>query len=131
MLILYTMYVLIFIFLMIIIGAINFNTKIKYRFFITASILYNGFMGYAVLLIYKIASIYFSNIPKGLLGRYAVPEVEAWFNFGIGLFIVLTYAFCLIPINVYMYNKSNSKAEPYIGISVVSAITGILIYLLT
>ena len=106
MLILYTIYVLIFIFVMLILGQINFNHKYKIRLFIIVSILYNAFMGYAAIIIYRLANIYFSNIPKGLLGIYVVPEVENWFNIFIGTFAVASYLACLIPINIYMCDKS-------------------------
>ncbi len=81
MIIQYIMFVLIYIFAMLIVGQINLNSKEKSDFFVVTSIAYNFFMGYAIIIIYKLANIYFSNEPKGLLGKYMLPEIEYGFNY--------------------------------------------------
>lgn len=126
--IIYIMFILIYIFAMLIIGQINLNPKEKSDFFIVSSVTYNAFMGYAIITVFRLANIYFSNIPKGLLGKYIVPELETWFNYFWGSVIVLAYFACLIPINIYMCNRVANKPYTYLKINIISMLSGILIY---
>ena len=125
-----TIFVFIYICIMLIIGQINFNPKEKSDFFVVSSITYNSFMGYIAIFIFKLANVYFSNIPKGLLGKYVVPEVECWFNYFWGTVMVLTYFSCLIPINIYMANKVINGKKFYYKVNIIVLFSGILIYCL-
>ena len=131
MLVLYTIYVLIFICIMTIVGQLNINPKKKRIFIIIASLLFNAFMGYSLIIVCMLSSIYFSNIPKGLLGMYTVPIVEHWLNIFIGVFAIATYLACLIPINIYMCEKSKIKETLYLKINIIAAVAGLLIYLIS
>lgn len=130
MIIQYIMFVLIYIFSMLIIGQINLNPKEKSDFFIVTSIAYNFFMGYVIITIYKLANIYFSNEPKGLLGKNMLPEIEFGFNYIWGLVIVISYFTCLIPINLYMENRVINGAKFYYKINIIAILAGVLIYCL-
>lgn len=128
--IVYIMLVLIYIFVMLIIGQINFNPKEKSDFFIVSSITYNAFMGYVIITIFRLSNIYFSNIPKGLLGKYVIPELEYSFNYFWGVFIILGYFSCLIPINIYMSSRACNKTSTYLKINFIAMLAGILVYCL-
>lgn len=125
-----TLGVLIYIFVMLIIGQININSKEKSDFFIVSSIVYNSFMGYVLITIFKLSNIYFSNIPKGLLGKHVIPELEASFNWFWGAFIIMAYFSCLIPINIYMSSRACNKSSTYLKINFIAMFAGILIYCL-
>lgn len=128
--IIYVIFVLIYICVMLIIGQINLKEKEKSDFFVVSSITYNLFMGYVTIFIFKLANIYLSNMPKGVLGEYALPELEAWFNWFWGTVMILSYFSCLIPINLYMRNRVINGKRFYYKINLISLFTGILIYCL-
>ena len=130
MIIQYIMFVLIYIFAMLIVGQINLNSKEKSDFFVVTSIAYNFFMGYAIIIIYKLANIYFSNEPKGLLGKYMLPEIEYGFNYVWGVVIVIAYFTCLIPINLYMENSVINGVKYYYKVNIIAILSGVLIYCL-
>lgn len=126
----YVIYVLIYIFVMLIIGQINFNQNIKTKFLLISSVLFNTFMGYVDIIIFKLISIYFLNIPSGLLGARTLAEIDFIFNMLIGVSASLMYLACLFPINMYMCDKSKLKTKLYVEISIISTIAGLLIYLI-
>lgn len=125
-----TILVLIYIFAMLIIGQININHKEKTEFFIVSSVAYNAFMGYSLPTIYKLAKLYFSDIPKGALGERVIPILETWFNMFTGTFITAMYFACLIPINIYMCSKSKMRPSYYININIIAGIAGALVFYL-
>lgn len=127
---LYVIYVLIYIFVMLIIGQINFNQQIKTKFLLISSTLYNAFMGYSDIIIFRLISLYFSNTPKGLLGPRSLAEIDFIFNMLIGVSASLMYLACLFPINIYICDKSKMKTKVYIEINIIATIAGLLIYLL-
>lgn len=126
----YVIFVLIYIFIMLIIGQINFNPKIKAKFLLISSVLYNFFFGYIDIMIFKLISMYFMNIPKGLLGTNTLAEIDFIFNMLIGVSTSLMYLACLFPINMYMCDKSKIKSKLYVEINIVATVAGLLIYLI-
>lgn len=115
---------------MLIIGQINLNEKEKSDFFVVSSITYNLFMGYVTIFIFRLANVYISNIPKGLLGENMLPELEAWFNWAWGTFMIASYFSCLILINLYMGNRVINSKRFYYKVNLISLFTGIIIYCL-
>ena len=126
----YVIFVLIYICIMLIIGQINLNEKEKSDFFVVSSITYNLFMGYVTIFIFRLANVYISNIPKGLLGENMLPELEAWFNWAWGTFMIASYFSCLILINLYMGNRVINSKRFYYKVNLISLFTGIIIYCL-
>lgn len=119
---------------MAIVGTINFNKKIKKNIFIIASAIYNGIWGLLDIKIFKVMFLYISNTPKDSLkmafGEYVAPEANWMTNIFIGLCMVLIYFYgFMIPVNMYMREKSELKTKNYLEIVAVSTLAGILISL--
>lgn len=60
-----------------------------------------------------------------------MPLLETWYNVFIGSFLVAIYFACLIPINIYMCNKTKMRPSYYLKINIIAGIAGVLIFLLT
>lgn len=126
----YIIFVLIFIFIILIIGEINFNLEIKRKLFLVSSICYNAFFGYYDILIFKVIYLYFSNTPKNLLGPNSMPELDFLFNMLIAICASLIYLTCLIPINKYMSDKGKINFKLFIEVNVIATLTGIILSIL-
>lgn len=127
---LYIIYIVIYICIMLIIGQINFNQKIKDRFFIISSVLYNGFLGYIDIRVFNSIMYFFSNTSQASFGTKTLPEIDFIFNMLIGVCASIIAFTCLVPINTYMCNKISIKPNVYIKINVIATLVGIVIYLL-
>ena len=127
MIMLYTLLgVIIFFSIVIIIGIIKFDEKIKRKIFIILSAIYNCFIGYidtpAILLMYG----YFSNQPKG--SGYSVPDSEIGFNILLGLITMVVYLILLIPINIFMKKKGKIDLKLYMIVNIIATILGIAVF---
>jgi len=127
----YCIYIILFTILIFIINAISFDSEIKNNVFALFGVVYNTFLGYLDLYVFKLVKSYFSNAPLEVILHSAAPYMESSVNELIGWAIIFVYFYCFtIPLNMFMCEKSNYKRKIYTRITAISAITGMLIYLI-
>ncbi len=129
MLILYTiMGLIIYIFIVFIIGKTNLKEKVKKYFLLLLSAIYNFFIGYIDTYVILLLYAFFINQPNG--SGYEVPKLETGFNMIIGIVILIIYLLLLIPINIYAKKKGKINTKIYMITNVVVTLIGIIVFLI-
>lgn len=124
------MCILTYIMVILIIGQVNFNPKKKTNFLITSAIIYNGFLGYIDIRIIRVILLYFQNIPQNAFGTNTLPEINFIFNILVGVCASLIGLACLVPINIYVCDKSCINSNIYIVVIAIATFAGVFISLL-
>ena len=115
-----------FLIVVLVIGFIKFDKKIKKKIMLVLSTIYNIAMGYVDTVFLLVTYAFLSNQPKG--SSYEVPESDASFNVILGIILLTLYIFLLIPLNIFMKKKSNTSMKYYIIINGIATILGVIIY---
>lgn len=115
-----------FLIVVLIIGFIKFDKKIKKKIMLVLSTIYNIAMGYVDTVFLLVTYAFLSNQPKG--SSYEVPESDAGFNMILGIILLTLYIFLLIPLNIFMKKKSNTSMKYYVIINGIATIGGVIIY---
>ena len=115
-----------FLIVVLVIGFIKFDKKIKKKIMLVLSTIYNIAMGYVDTVFLLVTYAFLSNQPKG--SSYEVPESDAGFNMILGIILLTLYIFLLIPLNIFMKKKSNTSMKYYIIINGIATILGVIIY---
>jgi len=115
-----------FLTVVLIIGFIKFDKKIKKKIMLVLSTIYNIAIGYVDTVFLLVTYAFLSNQPKG--SSYEVPESDAGFNMILGIILLTLYIFLLIPLNIFMKKKSNTSMKYYVIINVIATILGVIIY---
>lgn len=127
----YSIYILIFTILIFIINGISFDEETKCNVMALFAVVYNTLLGYLDIYVFKLAKSYFENNPIEYFFHNHVEYMDSSFNQIIGYAIIAFYFYCCtIPLNMFMCEKSKYKKKIYTRITVISAITGMLIYLI-
>ena len=112
--------------MVLIIGFIKFDKKIKKKIMLVLSTIYNIAMGYVDTVFLLVTYAFLSNQPKG--SSYEVPESDAGFNMILRIILLTLYIFLLIPLNIFMKKKSNTSMKYYVIINGIATILGVIIY---
>ena len=115
-----------FLIIVLIIGFIKFDKKIKTKIMIVLSIIYNIAIGYIDTIFFWLIYAFLSNQPKG--SSYEVPESDASFNMMLGIILLVLYICVLIPLNIFMKKKSNISTKHYVIINGIATILGVAMY---
>lgn len=115
-----------FLTVVLVIGFIIFDKKIKKKIMLVLSTIYNIAMGYVDTVFLLVTYAFLSNQPKG--SSYEVPESDAGFNMILGIILLTLYIFLLIPLNIFMKKKSNTSMKYYVIINGIATILGVIIY---
>ena len=115
-----------FLIVLLIIGFIKFDKKLKKKVMLVLSTIYNIAMGYIDTIFLLVTYAFLSNQPKG--SSYEVPESDAGFNMILGIILLTLYIFLLIPLNIFMKKKSNTSMKYYVIINGIATILGVIIY---
>lgn len=115
-----------FLTVVLVIGFIKFDKKIKKKIMLVLSTIYNIAMGYVDTVFLLVTYAFLSNQPKG--SSYEVPESDAGFNMILGIILLTLYIFLLIPLNIFMKKKSNINMKKYIIINGIATSIGIATY---
>ena len=115
-----------FLTVVLILGLIKFDKKIKKKIMLVLSTIYNIAMGYVDTVFLLVTYAFLSNQPKG--SSYEVPESDAGFNMILGIILLTLYIFLLIPLNIFMKKKSNTSMKYYVIINGIATILGVIIY---
>ena len=113
-----------FLIVVLIIGFVKFDRKIKTKIMLALSTIYNIAIGYIDTIFWWLIYAFLSNQPKG--SSYDVPESDAGFNMMLG--IILLYICVLIPINIFMKKKSNTSMKRYVIINGIATACGVVMY---
>ena len=115
-----------FLIIVLIIGFIKFDKKIKTKIMIVLSIIYNIAIGYIDTIFFGLIYAFLSNQPKG--SSYEVPESDADFNMMLGIILLVIYICVLIPLNIFMKKKSNISTKHYVIINGIATVLGVAMY---
>ena len=115
-----------FFIVVLIIGFVKFDKKIKTKIMLALSTIYNIAIGYIDTIFWWLIYAFFSNQPKG--SSYDVPESDADFNMMLGIILLILYICVLIPINIFMKKKSNTSMKRYVIINGIATAFGVAIY---
>ena len=115
-----------FLIVVLIMGFIKFDKKLKKKVMLVLSTIYNIAMGYIDTIFLLVTYAFLSNQPKG--SSYEVPESDAGFNMILGIISLTLYIFLLIPLNIFMKKKSNTSMKYYVIINGIATILGVIIY---
>lgn len=115
-----------FLTVVLVIGFIKFDKKIKKKIMLVLSTIYNIAMGYVDTVFLLVTYAFLSNQPKG--SSYEVLESDAGFNMILGIILLTLYIFLLIPLNIFMKKKSNTSMKYYVIINGIATILGVIIY---
>lgn len=115
-----------FLIIVLAIGFIKFDKKIKKKIMVGLSTIYNFAIGYIDTLFFLVIYAFLSNQPKG--GSYEVPESDAGFNMILGIVLLVLYMCLLIPLNIFMKKKSNISMKHYVIINGIATVLGVAIY---
>ena len=115
-----------FLIVVLIIGFVKFDKKIKTKIMLALSTIYNIAIGYIDTIFWWLIYAFFSNQPKG--SSYDVPESDADFNMMLGIILLILYICVLIPINIFMKKKSNTSKKRYVIINGIATAFGVAIY---
>ncbi len=115
-----------FLIVVLIMGFIKFDKKLKKKVMLVLSTIYNIAMGYIDTIFLLVTYAFLSNQPKG--SSYEVPESDAGFNMILGIILLTLYIFLLIPLNIFMKKKSNTSMKYYVIINGIATILGVIIY---
>ena len=115
-----------FLIVVLIMGFIKFDKKLKKKVMLVLSTIYNTAIGYIDTIFLLVTYAFLSNQPKG--SSYEVPESDAGFNMILGIILLTLYIFLLIPLNIFMKKKSNTSMKYYVIINVIATIGGVIIY---
>lgn len=115
-----------FLIIVLAIGFLKFDKKMKTRIIVALSTIYNIAIGYIDTLFFGVIYAFLSNQPKG--SSYEVPASEAGFNIILGIILLVLYILLLLPINLFMKKKSNISIKLYTLINGIATVLGIFIY---
>ena len=115
-----------FLIVVLIMGFIKFDKKLKKKVMLVLSTIYNTAIGYIDTIFLLVTYAFLSNQPKG--SSYEVPESDAGFNMILGIILLTLYIFLLIPLNIFMKKKSNTSMKYYVIINGIATILGVIIY---
>lgn len=115
-----------FLIVVLIIGFVKFDKKVKTKIMLALSTIYNIAIGYIDTIFWWLIYAFFSNQPKG--SSYDVPESDADFNMMLGIILLILYICVLIPINIFMKKKANISVKLYVIINGIATAFGIAIY---
>ena len=115
-----------FLTVVLIIGFIKFDKKIKKKIMLVLSTIYNIAIGYVDTVFLLVTYAFLSNQPKG--SSYEVPESDAGFNMILGIILLTLYIFLLIPLNIFMKKKSNTSTKHYVILNGIATILGVVMY---
>ncbi len=115
-----------FLIVVLIIGFIKFDKKIKTKIMLALSTIYNIAIGYIDTIFLWLIYAFLSNQPKG--SSYDVPESDADFNMMLGIILLVLYICVLIPINIFMKKKSNTSVKGYVIINGIATVFGVAMY---
>ena len=115
-----------FLIVVLIIGFVKFDKKIKTKIMLALSTIYNIAIGYIDTIFWWFIYAFLSNQPKG--SSYDVPESDAGFNMMLGIILLILYICVLIPINIFMKKKSNTSMKRYVIINGIATAFGVAIY---
>ena len=115
-----------FLIVVLIIGFVKFDKKIKTKIMLALSTIYNIAIGYIDTIFWWFIYAFLSNQPKG--SSYDVPESDAGFNMMLGIILLILYICVLIPINIFMKKKSNTSMKRYVIINGIATACGVVMY---
>ena len=115
-----------FLIVVLIIGFVKFDRKIKTKIMLALSTIYNIAIGYIDTIFWWLIYAFLSNQPKG--SSYDVPESDAGFNMMLGIILLILYICVLIPINIFMKKKSNTSMKRYVIINGIATAFGVVMY---
>ena len=115
-----------FLIVVLIIGFVKFDKKIKTKIMLALSTIYNIAIGYIDTIFWWFIYAFLSNQPKG--SSYDVPESDAGFNMMLGIILLILYICVLIPINIFMKKKSNTSMKRYVIINGIATAFGGVMY---
>lgn len=115
-----------FLIVVLIIGFVKFDKKVKTKIMLALSTIYNIAIGYIDTIFWWLIYAFLSNQPKG--SSYDVPESDADFNMMLGIILLILYICVLIPINIFMKKKANISVKLYVIINGIATAFGIAIY---
>lgn len=115
-----------FLIVVLIIGFVKFDKKVKTKIMLALSTIYNIAIGYIDTIFWWLIYAFLSNQPKG--SSYDVPESDADFNMMFGIILLVLYICVLIPINIFMKKKANISVKLYVIINGIATAFGIAIY---
>ncbi len=115
-----------FLIVVLIIGFVKFDKKIKTKIMLALSTIYNIAIGYIDTIFWWLIYAFLSNQPKG--SSYDVPESDAGFNMMLGIILLILYICVLIPINIFMKKKSNTSMKRYVIINGIATAFGVVMY---
>ena len=115
-----------FLIVVLIIGFVKFDKKIKTKIMLALSTIYNIAIGYIDTIFLWHIYAFLSNQPKG--SSYDVPESDAGFNMMLGIILLILYICVLIPINIFMKKKSNTSMKRYVIINGIATAFGVVMY---
>ena len=115
-----------FLIVVLIIGFVKFDKKIKTKIMLALSTIYNIAIGYIDTIFWWFIYAFLSNQPKG--SSYDVPESDAGFNMMLGIILLILYICVLIPINIFMKKKSNTSMKRYVIINGIATAFGVVMY---
>ena len=115
-----------FLIVVLIIGFVKFDKKVKTKIMLALSTIYNIAIGYIDTIFWWLIYAFLSNQPKG--SSYVVPESDADFNMMFGIILLVLYICVLIPINIFMKKKANISVKLYVIINGIATAFGIAIY---
>lgn len=128
----YLIYIILFHLLIFIINGINsFDQETKSNALGLFAVVYNTFLGYLDIYVFKLVKSYFSNAPLEVIMHSAKPFMASSFNELFGWAIIFIYFYCCtIPLNMFMCEKSKFKRKLFTKMTAISAITGMILYLI-
>lgn len=127
----YCIYIILFTLLVFIINGITFDEETKCNVMAIFGVAYNTLLGYLDVYVFKLVKSYFSNNPLEIIIHSRTDYMEGSVNELVGWAIIFVYFYCCtIPLNMFMCEKSKYKKRIYTRITSISAITGMLIYLI-
>ena len=115
-----------FLIVVLIIGFVKFDKKIKTKIMLALSTIYNIAIGYIDTIFWWLIYAFLSNQPKG--SSYDVPKSDAGFNMMLGIILLILYICVLIPINIFMKKKSNTSMKRYVIINGIATAFGVVMY---
>ena len=115
-----------FLIVVLIIGFVKFDKKVKTKIMLALSTIYNIAIGYIDTIFWWLIYAFLSNQPKG--SSYDVLESDADFNMMFGIILLVLYICVLIPINIFMKKKANISVKLYVIINGIATALGVAIY---
>lgn len=127
----YLIYIILFTLLVFIINAISFDEETKCNVMALFAVAYNALLGYLDIFVFKLVKSYFSNAPIEILIHSVTDYMGSSVNELIGWAIIFVYFYCCtIPLNMFMCEKSKYRKKLFTRMTVISAVTGMIVYLI-